>query len=269
MLGVLAAVACGGGGGDDMQDIDATPPEPDASCMSLPDGGSGPAAGEVGGTWARLQLTTVRVQGFNPPQIARNVYLDEQVQNGTALTITETLCALQIDDTAELVYTRVLPSFLNALPPEARTGSIVPDGAGGFQFLMDKDFVTRGVTLVDQENDPLPTDPLDPQIGDWDMDSQPGMTLLLMGVLQGKAYVIQRDWSQLDGTQVHADRVTGLVVWDTEQIYLGSDPTAIADLNATPSPDTDPSKHTFVSVRIPPGSDCAYVVAHQCDLFGR
>jgi hypothetical protein len=225
------------------------------------------ANGDLDGTWGRVQITRVRVNGLSGRQTARNVYLNEITQNGDQLTITERMCELKIDEDEGLIQTRVLPSFYEGLPDEARTGTIVSDGAGGFTFTLDEDWTTRGITLENIETDPLPEDPADPRIGDWDQDQHVGMTLLLSGLLSGEAYVIQRDWNILAGPQVDVDVIEGGVEFGTEQIYLGSDPAIIAEFGYTVSPDPDPSVHYFQQVRIPDGSDCAWLVENQCTLF--
>ena len=81
------------------------------------------------------------------------------------------------------------------------------------------------------------------------------------------AYVVQRDHNEYSGTQTSPDQIDALNTWGSEQVYLGSDPAAIADLNIQASPDPDASKHTVKLVRVPNGSDCTYVVENQCQLF--
>ena len=46
-----------------------------------------------------------------------------------------------------------------------------------------------------------------------------------------------------------------------------ADPKAIVDLKPSARPDADASQHTFQMVKVPDGSDCAYVLAHECELF--
>ncbi len=267
-LSLCFSTACGGDDGEtvidaggDLLDGDYCPPGPDG-------GNGGPADGDGSGTWAVMVVTYANVQGLGGDQIAHLTFVHEMTQDGTELTGTETMCSMEIDSVDEMTTVRVTPAFIAALPAQDRTGRLTPDGEGGYDYQADELWLTRGVTLDDVENDELPTDPEDPRIGDWDEDGHPGVTLLINGLLSGMAYVIQRDHTQFDGTQTGADRISGLVTWGSEQIYLGSDPAAIADLAGTAFPDPDPSKHTVQLVRIPAGEDCAYVVEHRCSLFG-
>jgi hypothetical protein len=227
----------------------------------------GPADGDGSGTWAMLTITLAQVQGFGGAQVARSTFLQEMTQTETELSGTETMCSLEIDSVDGYTQTRVTPDFIASIPPEERTGRITPDGAGGYDYVADKIYILRGVTLEDEANDPLPTDPEDPRIGDWDGDDNPGVTLLITGLLSGKAYVIQRDHTRSDGKQVNANRIEGLITWGGEQVYLGSDPEAIADLASEAFPDPDPNEHTFQLVRIPPDAGCDYIAENRCDLF--
>lgn len=264
---LLLSVACGGGSDDAAPDaasgeIDAfyCPPGPDAGAV-------GAADGDGSGTWAMLTITLAQVQGLGGAQEARSTFLQQMTQDGTELVGTEVMCSLEIDSLDGYTTTRVTPAFIASLPPEARTGRIVPDGSGGYDYQADEIYITRGVTLDDEANDPLPTDPDDPRIGDWDEDGHPGLTLLINGLLSGTAYVIQRDHTQSDGKQIDANRIEGLITWGAEQVYLGSDPPAIATLAPETFPDPDPTKHTFQLVRIPDGEGCEYVTENRCNLF--
>jgi len=268
VVATVLATGCGGDGGAPATP-DGAPIEIDAGCVPGPDATpSSQALGDVNGSWAVLELSHARVgQPLNSVQISRELYTFTITQTGTDLAIVEQMCDIQVDDASGLESTRMLPSLWPSLPPVNRIGSLVADGAGGFTLTTMQAYRTRGITLVNIETDPLPTDASDPRIEDWDEDSHPGITLLLDGILRGQAYVIQRDWNMYNASQVGIDLIEGHTMWDSEQVYLGSDPDSIAELNISADPDPDPSKHTVQLVRIPAGSDCAYVTANQCTLF--
>lgn len=223
-----------------------------------------PANGDMAGTWAFFTKYLSNVQGIGSPQISRSLYVQEYTQDGDALTVTETICTIDVVTVDGGTKVTVGPAFINSQPTTTRTGTLV---SGSFDFSLDINYVTRGVTLDDPINDPLPTDPADPSIGDWDNDQNPGLTLFLDGLISGQLFVIQRDSAAFAGTQVSADRVEGLATWNTELVYLGSNPDYLVDLVSPAQPDPDPSQHTFQLVRVPAGTDCAYVVEHKCDLF--
>jgi len=229
----------------------------------------GPPTGDVIGSWAGLQVAFTHVNNIGNEQISRSMYLYEQSDGGGggALAVTEKVCDLEIDDEAGLIHTRFLADFVHNRPPEPRTATITTGAPAGPHWVLDQHYQTYGVNLVNIETDPLPTDASDSRVTDDDLDGFPGITLLLTGALQGKAYVVQRNFTMLDGTQIDDDHIEGTLSWDANQNYLGSDPTYIKDLNPTTQPDQDPTKRTFQLVRLPSGWGCDEIVAEQCSLF--
>ena len=269
MVAFLVA-ACGDGG---TVTPDAKPlPMADAGCEPGPDAApSGKALGDVSGTWAIIELSYAVVSApLTSVQISRNLYTYDVTQTGADLTIVERPCDIQVDDEAGSESTRMLPTLWANIPATNRIGQLVQDKGGAYHFTTQMAYRTRGITMADIANDPMPdTDAgvADPRVEDWDMDGNPGITLLLTGILHGQAYVVQRDWNQYDAEQTSPDQIEGHTTWDSEQTYLGSDPPAIRILNVQASPDPDASKHKVLLVRVPAGSNCSYVVANQCQLF--
>jgi hypothetical protein len=277
VVGSFLGGACGDddAGDDDAPTIDASTidvkqPDPvDAGCTPQPDATpSGKTEGDLSGTWAVNERVIALVgQPLNSSQLSRQLYVFDVTQEGENLTIAEHMCDIQVDDVNDLETTRTLPKLWEDLPVNPRTGTVVANKDGTFTFTLTKKFRVRGAALTDVENDPLPTMASDPRLRDMDSDSQPGITLLLDGILRGRAFVVQREFNQYTTTSVGADRLEGRSVWSSEQVYIGSDPPEIAELNAQAAPDPDPTKHNVFLVRIPDGSDCAYLVANQCSLF--
>ena len=251
-----------------MTSPDAAPDS--GQCSTMPPDGGAPPSGDMAGTWASLERTYAIPHGFSERQIAWVTYLERHTLSNDGYAVEEEMCTLEIDGEQNLTFGRVLPAYPGSTGVQQRTATLVSDGAGGFSYHMPVHWAVRGISITPAENiptEPWPPSTTDPRIGDWDGDGHPGMTMLLTGVLQGQAYSIERDWTELTGAQIQADRVEGLVSWNSEQLYLGSDPSFIADLHPTAVPDSDPNLHRFQLVRVPSGSDCAYVIAHRCDLF--
>jgi hypothetical protein len=264
----LAAVSlpAGCGGGDDGGEPPDAAPLPDAvqACRAeLPDP-LPPADGDITGTWGYFSKFFSNVQGVSGSQISRSYYLHEYTRDGEQLTVTETLCDIEVDAPEAGTSIRLGPGFVASQPAITRTGSIA---AGDFAFALDQTYIARGVELDDIVNDDLPTDPADPRVVDSDGDGDPGVTLLLDGILAGQLFEVQRDHNAPSGVQTSADRVEGLVVWGSDISYLGADPEFLLDLVNQALPDPDPNKHTFELVRLQAGSDCAYVLENRCDLF--
>ena len=262
-------------GDDDAPAIDASMPdakpidETDAGCLPQPDAApSGKELGDVSGTWAVNERVIALVGApLNSKQLSRQLYVFVITQNGTELAIDEHMCDIQVDDVDGLETTRTLPKLWEDLPVNPRVGFVIENKAGGFNFGLEKKFRVRGAALDNVETDPLPTTAEDPRLRDQDSDSQPGITLLLDGILRGRAFVVQREFNQYDAQLVGPDRIEGRSMWNSEQVYIGSDPPEIAELGIQASPDPDPSKHNVLLVRVPDGSDCAYLIANQCSLF--
>jgi hypothetical protein len=262
---LLAAAACGGGNDDTP---DAAPQEPDAQALCAPQnpGTPDPANGDLTGTWAFFTKYRSNVQGFGAPQISRGLNIHEVTQDGEIITVTETLCAINVVTVDGGTKIDLGPGFVTSQPTVTRTGTVVASG-NAYDVSLEATYVARGVTLADPASDPLPTDPADPSIGDWDGDGNPGLTLLLDGFVSGQLFVIQRDFAAFAGAQESVDKVEGLATWGTEQVFLGANPEYLLDLVSPAQPDPDPSLHTFQMVRVPAGTDCAYVIEHKCDLF--
>ena len=269
---LLVVVGCGDGGGSEPPDAAGTVDAgmTDGACSASPDGApSGHALGDLNGTWAVLERVHAVVgQPLPSSQLSRQMYTFDITQTGTDLAIVEHMCDIQVDDLSGAETTRMLPALFASLAPTNRTGSLTGDATAGFELTTVQAYRVRGVALTDIATEALPTEATDPRLRDMDSDSKPGVTLLLDGLLDGRAYVVQREWNlYYDAALVTPDRIEGRSMWSSEQIYLGSDPPEIAELGIVATPDADPAKHEVVLVRVPDGSDCAFVAAHQCTLF--
>lgn len=264
-LSLLVPVGCGGGGDGGNPDAAA----PDAAALCQPDLPEPPPApnGDISGTWGLFTKFYANVQGFGSAQISRGYYLHEYVQDGDALTVTETFCNLEVDSEDGGTRIRVAQSFIDSQDQTTRTGSVTPDGAGGYDVTLDLSYVARGVMLTDVVNEELPADATDPRVFDQDEDGNPGLTLLLDGVLRGQLYIVQRDYNSYSGPQVSADRVEGLASWGNDITYVGAQPEVLLDVVEPAIPDPDPNLHTFQLVRLPPGADCQYILENRCNLF--
>jgi hypothetical protein len=240
-------------------------------CVPGVDAGGDPA-GDVTGTWAVLQLSTAVANAIDEPQVSRNVhiYVMNQTATGDAgVQITDRLCEIKVDSIGEIFEqrTRMRPKAAPSVPLVNRYGSVWPSESG-VVFHTWKAYTQRGIMLADIENDPIPTDPEDPAVFDGDEDGQPGITLILDGFLDGLLYVAQRDWNAYTGVQADSNNIRATADWGAEQFAYGANPEEFLSLDLSVTRDPDMNKHPVIMVRIPDGSDCAYVLANQCQLFG-
>lgn len=260
---IALAIGCGDDGG--VPDAGAEPDAAAGCSAELPDPLPQPN-GDLAGTWALFSKFYANVQGFGGAQISRSFYLQEYTQFGEMLNATETLCTIEVDSEDGGTQIRLGPGYASSQPVVSRNGTLVPNN-GGFDIDLTTSYQVRGIDLADELNDPLPTDIADPRIVDEDGDGNPGLTLLVDGLLSGQLYTIQRDFNGYSGTQTAEDRIDGLGTWGNELIYLATNPDFLIDLVNPALPDPDPSLHTFQMVRIPAGSDCAYILQNRCALF--
>jgi len=229
-------------------------------------GGASGGAGGYEGTWAlKLVLTTLTDTGLSTIEapnttIARAV----QAQAGPSLTITTTTCDMDLGDGSGGFVIIVPPAFIAAMPEESISAEVT-----GTSLHVPKFWEVRSVELANPETDPLPTDPTDPRVLDWDQDGHPGLTLTVQSSipgLSGDVYIIQRSWLELTSTSASTDKVDGTVAWGMEQVILDATSTALTLLPGGQAT-TDPAKNYFVHRRIDPSKTCADIVAEQDAIF--
>lgn len=266
----LFALALASGCGSDSDDGGAT-----GSSSTSTGAGAGPVACEptggpeisdLTGTWAYREITTLRVTvpGYADQVNTHivNTLLVQQTQTGSDVTFDASYCDQVTDDADLPVHILIPDAFLAALEPFTRSGTFT---AGAYH--MPVVFHSEGVTLTEPDTEALPTDPSDPRVQDEDADGKPGLTLQVTGLLDGEIYVVQRASTELVGGAASEDALEGEVLFTSEQVILGSDPTNLKDLASSGTADTTKCASSFRAVRIPDGSDCAYVLANVATLF--
>lgn len=227
---------------------------------------------DLSGTWAQIQVASeIAKIPFIGQVTNRNVTLLRltQAQEGTNLTVTAQICAIQVESGTPLVSLAFPEAFINSLEIAVKSTTIQPTD-GGYRFFQPRFTQLRGVRLEDPETDPLPTEASDPRVFDQDGDGHPGLSvrITLFGFIRGEVYVIQRDWTALRGTVDSTDRIDGLMEWGLEQVILdASNPVLRARSESYPDP--VPEHSYFRTTRIPEEMDCAWIVANRDWLFAR
>ncbi len=249
VLVVVALVACSGllGGDDAAVDLDLT------------------------GRWAFLQVTSqigaVPFAGERT-RATSSVALVDIVQDGLVLHGAESACSTTIDYGTPLVTMEVPEAFVRSMRQVAWIATL-ESAAVGARF--ERPWVTsvNGAQLADPENDPLPTRPDDARVVDQDGDGKPGLTvrIVVMGIIGGEVYVVQRDRSRLVGVVVSPDAVDGLVEWTSEQSVLGASSSIFLG-GAAARLDPNPEHSYFRARRLDGSTDCAALRDAADDLFG-
>lgn len=259
--GAGAPTASGGGGG-----------------VPVPEGGPGigeqicaeaaPAVpvGDVSGRWAYLEVQTQIVQApaFAAPfqNVVVTAVLLDQTQDGDSVTGTGTVCHRHTD--GSVVAVAIPDRVIENIDPFPYTATYGADGS----YVMDPVYLLLGYVPDDPTDvSELPASADDERVYDQDGDGNPGVTMVLSGLMDGQVYAVQ--WNRIApaGATVAEDRIEGLLEFDLAEHVLGSDPPLIAQFTPEAFPDPEPCWSTFQMVRVPDEADCAWLEAELVTLF--
>ena len=102
---------------------------------------------------------------------------------------------------------------------------------------------------------------------DEDGDGHPGVTIRMIGLIDGEMRVVQRTVNELEGVMTaDAETIIGRVTWSSEQHVLDA---TSAFLRASPSsrPHPDPARSHFVMRRVPASLGCDDLLSDHARLF--
>jgi len=226
---------------------------------------------DLAGTWAMVQVYPQTAILPFAGEVTRTSYVVQWVdieQHDEALTMRDTYCLTLVDDGTPLVATQIPMAFMAALHPLPRTGTL-REQDGTIAFVQQPYLEVRGAVLENAETDALPISPDDPRVFDQDEDGFPGMTVYvkILGIIEGKTYVVQRVRYELFGSVVSQDRVEGIITWSDEQTVLDAT-NPLLKIDTIGYPDPDPTKHVFIMVRMQEPLTCEWLHENWWDLFG-
>ena len=172
----------------------------------------------------------------------------------------EETCRIAIDrPEASEVKTTIPQAFVDSIPAFDRALIMEGDTLKFAQVVQ-----VQGAHLKDSNNDTLPTEADDPRVFDQDQDGQPGLTVLVSGLLEGNIQVIQRLTTRLSG-EIDGDQMEGILTWKTEEPVLdGSSPILANDLPVTVHPSY---QSYFMAKRINSEMSCADILAESDTIF--
>ena len=256
-----AATAPPGDGGTSLpSDDDGTPTDP--SC-------------NMNGRW--LVAMRVLADAIGQKQASHNWFYYEMNQSADQVTVTKGLhCGYEVVPVTSLGASvdshLAWPGILSHDSDTGRKGTMEV-ATSGCQLSIEKRYTVRGATVsfYSDPNQTMPTagqkaDGTTPGWEDWDMDGNPGITLVVSegGSNLGDLYCAQRDWNQFDGAVTASSTAFRVpATWGSEQDalgYTGSDlVTQMAD------PDSDPTQNFVWFVKLGPtqatGDDTAVCAA--------
>ena len=217
-----------------------------------------PAPPDLQGTWAQRQIThtitAVPLVG-DIRSTTTSLLLLKVSQQGPVLTLTEHLCHVDIRSESDKLRTIIPQRFLHALSGTTRKVTLVRKG-DSWTYTQHPKFVVQGAMLKNPREDALPQNEDDPRITDPDGDGKPGLTVLLRGIIDGEAYVVQRGWNKLVGRVVGDGRIQGTMAWAMEQSVVDAS-SLFLDSSPKTRPEKGADKHTFDMVKIPQGMSCS------------
>ena len=233
------------------------------------DAGAGGDADVIGtneafvGHWAHRQvlagITDLPVFGPTYSETVGTFRWHVIVDEDGVLVLMET-CSVVLRRTVDEVRTVIPQQFIDALPISVRPARIVDDEITVRYFIE-----LNGVRLDNPEADALPTDDRDPRIYDQDGDGQPGMTVVIEGIIDGEVQVVQRTRTRHRGT-LSAGVINGTVQWQADEEILGADNDLLAQ-GASVEPHTNADKSWFVARPISAGQTCADILEAEDTFF--
>ncbi len=228
---------------------------------------------DLSGRWAMMQIYPQTATLPFAGEVLRTstvLQLVDVEQGETMLTLRDVYCATLIDDGTPLVATTIPTEFMQSLHPAPKTARLMSAGTDPVWRFVQQTYVeVRGATLASPETDPLPDDPNDPRVFDQDGDGKPGLTVevTILGIVEGRTYLVQRVRYALEGTVSSNDAVDGRVTWSDEQSVLGAT-TPLLLVDTASLPDPHPDRHVFMMRRVEDGMTCERLLETWKQIFG-
>jgi hypothetical protein len=190
---------------------------------------------DLSGRW--LMSERGRTVALGAEQLAIGWFYVELEQRGSAITMRKTLTcgqltqqapgspAVNMDDSASW------PAYQQFTNYDGRTGSVEESGAG-CKVSFDRSALVKGMTPAAYalESSALPSAAEEasgatPGWEDWDADGEPGITMTITGLAQGKMYTAARTFASYGGsTDPFPEHFQLDYDWVQERIVYGTDP---------------------------------------------
>jgi len=215
-----------------------------------------PEAADMSGAWVYLeQITTVSdltVIG-ETYSTTRAVALYELVERGGTLSGEGTMCSLNMKTDSRLINTTLPPAFTRSV--EAPPLALVLTVRGGETVATQpRQYRVFGAHLDQPATESLPTAWSDRRVIDQDRDGNPGVTVVVQGLVDGEIHLVQRQWNELTGKVLGQDRIEGGVRFGREERVLGTTNSVLSD---PPEAKAVYRRSFFRLVRVREGTTCA------------
>lgn len=215
----------------------------------------------LAGSWAQRRVlvsTANQIFGNVTTTVTSLALVQLSDDDGGGVSQQSTTCHVAVDNKPSVGVESIIPrAYIDSLGTDQ-----IPATYAGSDFHQPTFVDVQGVILDAPATDAMPSTPDDSRIYDQDDDGNPGMTVFLTGIVSGDIYVIQRNRTELVGTIAPGnDSISGTVIWQTEQLALGSDPSSLAEFapgDATPVAE----RSVFTMVKVAAGTSCDDVTAN-------
>ena len=215
------------------------------------------------GHWAHRQV----LAGFTDLPVFGSTYSEtvgtfrlEIIPDEDGVIVLMDTCSVVLRRAIDAVTTTIPQQFIDALPISIRPAKIQGNELDIRYFIE-----LNGTRLNNPETDALPTDPDDPRVYDQDGDGQPGMTVLVEGIIDGEVRLVQRTRTRHHGV-LENEVIRGTVQWEADEEILGADNPALVQ-GATVEPHSQVEKSWFVARPINANSTCDDVLSGEDELF--
>ena len=231
--------------------------------------GSGGLANLVGTFASKSHMSTLSeaplVGEVNSTTIA--YALVQVTQNGNEVTTNAIVCGIDMDSGSTFITMTIPQAFINSLDPVVGHGQLQEAG-GSVGIVTDEAADVRGWHPNDPWTDELPTEPDDPRVYDQDNDGNPGLTVLIDGLVDCESYVVMRDISSSEGTVLSDDRVESLVTFTSDMYLVGSTSNVCLMQNGQPTWQDPVAENSYsILQRIDLSWTCTEVLANKDTLF--
>lgn len=182
----------------------------------------------------------------------------------------EEICDFRMEIVEDIPFYILYPELsISAIPILRRYGRFEEiDGELRFYAPIILDIYGAEETSFDNPfTDPLPTDPEDPIVIDFEGDGNPGVTASISGFVQGEVYVLFRMMRQLSGAVISEGHIKGKVTSSVEMVTLDADPELLLFQLDLQKFDDNPDFNRFEYVKLSEKIDCEEIVERQKDIF--
>lgn len=249
--------------------------------------GSTPVPLNMTGTFAYKTVMTQEVENaFDSSQYdlqtvkSLHVLVLSGETGSTELTFASKLCSTELSEVSSSLAT-LTPGFFAAVPVSNYTATLSSLSIGA-DFELPQYTELRGVNL-DDPTDPMPKaadsqtdcDRIEDDymasegVYDFDGDGNPGFTIDIDGAVNATLFTIERFTASLEGTVYSQDYIGGDFRAVLEDVFICSTKPSLVSTEVDVIPDDNPASNFFEMVRIPEGSNCAYVTGSEGTIFAK